>query len=214
MPEEQSPIDMKTFAERYFGTDAAMRLSFVDDATGEPYTLEQADHLFATLKDKAPGMYSVFPDGLDGITCTHHAVQVGHALPRRTKILGFANEDNPDSLVAIEGIHPSGHDFAVIDDRWILDPWIRLVASAYDQICFDMHDPKDMEIVRHIYGDPSNWSRLNQMEEHYLNQPARTDVEIPPVEPVPDNRPSIIEIAANRPAFPQVVTPHSTGPSF
>lgn len=88
MPEEQNSIDMKTFAERYFGTDAAMKLSYVNEMTEEPYTLEQADHLFKTLGSLAPGMYSVFPDGLDGVTCTHHAVQVGYALPDRTKILG------------------------------------------------------------------------------------------------------------------------------
>lgn len=129
-----------------------------------------------------------------------------------------ANEDNPNSLVALEDIHPSGHDFAVIDDRWLLDPWIRLVASAYDQICFDMHDPEDMEMVRHIYGDPSNWSRLNQMEEHFLNKPGRTDVEIPPILPVRADQPSITKIAANRPAFPSVFTKtdiprHSPSPS-
>ncbi len=200
-------LDMPSFVEKHFGSDKALGVSFVNDSTEEPYTLEQADELFRTLGDKAPGMYSVFEDGSSAITCTNYAVQVGYVFKERSKIMGFANENNPESLVAIEEIHPSGHDFAVVDDRWLIDPWVRIVATAYDRICFDMANPDDMAIVKHIYGDPSCWERLESTEASYLLKD-RKNIEIPPVQPAwspPPIAPAAIEgkpapVAAPAPA--------------
>ncbi|ARL04218.1 hypothetical protein [Burkholderia pseudomallei] len=161
---------MRAFAEAHFGSDEVLGVWFCGE-DGARYTLDEADELYACLGDECPPMFSLFPDGTSAITCTNYAVQVGRKLPDRTEIFGFANEHNPTSRVAREEIHPGGHDFALVDGRYLVDPWIRLVAAACDQICFDLGDPADAELVRDLYGPRECWRRMTSAEADFL--PAR-----------------------------------------
>ncbi|MBN2850908.1 MAG: hypothetical protein JXK92_09620, partial [Erysipelotrichaceae bacterium] len=72
---------------------------------------------------------ATMPDG--GVTnCTNYARHVRSSLEPEghdVRIVGFANEDNPDCACVREDLHPGGHDFALVDGRYLVDPWIRLV---------------------------------------------------------------------------------------
>ncbi|MCR1347567.1 DUF2958 domain-containing protein [Acidithiobacillus ferrooxidans] len=130
-----------------FGSDEALGVRFVDHQGNEISMTMDAD------------VQSVFPDGTSAITCTNYAEQIKKALPGyEVQIVGFENEKNPDCAVAREDWHADGHDFAIVDHRWLVDPWARLVASVRDQIVYDLRDPDDAQKVADTYGDPLKWA--------------------------------------------------------
>lgn len=147
-----------TFAiemETLFGTDAAMGVCVVTD-DGVELTLAEYDAMAANKGDAAmPGCQSVFPDGTSALCCTDYARQISAALPGRTQIFGFYNEKNPTARVAREEWHPSGHDFAVVDGRYVVDPWLRLVAGEPGPIVFDMQ--AEAAVVAELYGPLEYW---------------------------------------------------------
>jgi N12 class adenine-specific DNA methylase len=131
--------------DKMFGSDEAFGIRLIDEETGKEIT-------------SGEGM-SVFPDGSDAIKCTNYAEQIKHRLEGYdVQIVGFSNEENPHCAVVQEEWHPGGHDFALLDNRWLIDPWARLVASKREQIVYDLREPEDAEAVARIYGDPSRWS--------------------------------------------------------
>ncbi|WP_321820872.1 MULTISPECIES: hypothetical protein [unclassified Burkholderia] len=155
---------MRAFVERYFGTDEAFGVTFIAD-DGTCYTPSESDSLYARRGDACPALSAQFPDG--SITnCTGYAMRIYRALPDRAQIYGFENCDNPTSRVAREEIHPGGHDFAVIDERYIVDPWVRLVPGACSQICFDLADPVDAAFALDLYGPRACWTR-NEAAERF-----------------------------------------------
>lgn len=150
-------------AEASFGSDAAFGILF-EDQQGKRYTLDEGRVMLAT--GSGPELSSVFPDGSSAITCTNYARHVVARLPGRARIVGFFVEDNPASRLAqIAG----GHDFAIVDDRWIVDPWVRLVESESGRICFDLASPADRAIVEDLYGPRERWIDAEQPEQ---NDPA------------------------------------------
>lgn len=155
---------MRQYVESQFGSDEALGVYYIG-VDGSSYSLAEAEALFAKQGDSAPDMASSFPDGASATVCTNYAIQIGRRLPERTLIFGFANTDNPLSRVAREEIHPGGHDFAVIDDRFIVDPWVRLVAGVSEQICFDLEDEHDAAIALDFYGPREAWRRMREAEE-------------------------------------------------
>lgn len=149
---------MKNQLSEMFGSDDSLGVVFLVDGCEEPVSPKRLDEMFAGLrKDEMPEARSFFRDGLDAICCTNYAIQVAKALPERTRIFGFANEDNPTSRIAREEIHPGGHDFAIVDDRYIVDPWIKLVAAVSEQVVFDLMDPHDAAVALDIYGLRACW---------------------------------------------------------
>lgn len=155
--------EIRDYIEQQFGSDEALGV-FYRGVNGERYSLDEAAALNVQLGDLCPDMYSVFPDETSAITCTNYAVQVARKLKGRTQIFGFANQDNPTSRVAREAIHPGGHDFAVVDGRYLVDPWIRLVACEMQQICFDLKEEMDLALVNDIYGPRECWRRMETAE--------------------------------------------------
>lgn len=153
---------MKNRLSEMFGTDEAMGVVFDVDGHDEPISPERLNELFGGLRnEEMPECRSVFRDGLDAICCTNYAIQVAKALPGRTQIVGFANENNPTSRVAREEIHPGGHDFAIVDGRYLVDPWIKLVAAEDDQVVFDLDDPIDAAVALDIYGPRECWESMD-----------------------------------------------------
>lgn len=164
---------MKNELDEMFGTDEALGVVFLVDGCDEPVSPEALDKMFAGLqKSEMPECRSVFRDGLDAICCTNYAIQVAKALPGRTQIVGFANEDNPTSRVAREEIHPGGHDFAIVDGRYIVDPWIKLVAAESEQVVFDLCDPGDAAIALDIYGPRACWESMSGAETPEIARPS------------------------------------------
>lgn len=108
-----------------------------------------------------------------GTQCTGFACRIRQKLGSdRVKIFGFPEKENPDSIIAQMS---GGHDFALVDDRYIVDPWIMEVESGNittpsgqkafaEKGVFDLQDPLDRERVEKLYGSPKNWRRMTEVE--------------------------------------------------
>jgi len=159
------PVLSASMLEEKFGTDEALGVAF-STMDGIIYSLAEMDELINIHgRDNVPETMSIFPDGTSAITCTNYAIQIARTLPGRVAIFGFANENNLASRVAREEIHPGGHDFAVVDGRYLVDPWVKLVAEVSDQIIFDFNDPDDLLVIQDFYGLKSCWERMHGAED-------------------------------------------------
>lgn len=155
--------------EALFGSDEALGVWFsMDD--GSRLTLAEHDALYARLGPAMPGGCSMLANGGSAVCCTDYAAYIYQTLPGRVEMFGFANEDNPTSRVAREEMHPGGHDYAVVDGRYIVDPWPRLVPGEFEQMVFDLQDPAEAALARDIYGPASCWTRMLKAE-HYAKRP-------------------------------------------
>jgi hypothetical protein len=155
--------------EQLFGSDEALGVWFLSD-NDDVLSLADYAALHQAMGDAMPGGQSLFPDGSSAVCCTEYAVQIYRKLTGRVQIFGFANEDNPTSRVAREQIHPGGHDFAVVDGQFLVDPWIRLVVNQSEQIVFDLAGARDAPIVADWYGPATCWRRMTEAE-HYADKP-------------------------------------------
>lgn len=155
--------------ETQFGSDEALGVYFITDDGQERLSLAQFNELAAQYDNPGdmPGMQSYLADGGSAVCCTDYAATIYRQLERgRVQIFGFANEDNPTSRCAREEYHPGGHDFAVVDQRFIVDPWPRLVAGVFDQMVFDLEDPTEGQLALDIYGPRSCWKWMSAAERH------------------------------------------------
>lgn len=156
-------------AEALFGSDEAIGIQFVLDETGESLSWDEYDEQFASIPvDQRPNGQSVLPHGGSAVCCTDYAHHIKLTLTpsgHHVDVVGFANEDNPESLCAIEEYHPGGHDFAIVDGRYLIDPWVRLVVAVEDQIFYDLENPVDLEKAVRIYGPREKWLSLLDAQE-------------------------------------------------
>ena len=89
--------------------------------------------------------------------CTGFACEIQRKLGRaRVTIYGFSYDDNPTPGILDTGA--MGHDFAVLDNRWIIDPWITDVTGGARGV-FDMAAPEDQEAILRLYGNLTLWER-------------------------------------------------------
>lgn len=95
---------------------------------------------------------SLFPDGSSVTCCTSGAILIAKAFGG--KVFGYACRDNP---TATAGIDCFGHDFAVVDNRYVVDYWMQYVDCGYNAAVFDMEDPHDRALVESFYGDRNKW---------------------------------------------------------
>ncbi|MHB1642949.1 MAG: hypothetical protein ACYCS8_09840 [Acidithiobacillus sp.] len=157
--EGKGQIETREFLEERFGSDASFGVRHIDIDTGKDISV---DDLLSYEGDTE----SVFPDG--SITdCANYAIQVRNAMPAgAVRVVGFRKEENPDSDVAreswkllqLEG--PSEHVFAIVDDRYLVDPWAKLFTGVRDRVAYDLQDDQDALLVAQTYGSPGNWSEL------------------------------------------------------
>ena len=108
--------------------------------------------------------YSHFrSNGYGGTQCTGFACAILERLPNRTRVYGFLSEENPTSAIAQAA---GGHDFAVIDDRFIVDPWLGEFSCPLaeledcDQQVFDLHCAQDALQVQRLYGLRAHWKEI------------------------------------------------------
>lgn len=108
-----------------------------------------------------------FPDGSRSVVCTNWMIYARRLLGDRVEFYGYLNEKNPGACAAPLG---SGHDFAIVDNRYIVDGWVKHVTCVSDRSVFDMRDPRDQPIVKDLYGDPFSWKRneLNTIDGRNL----------------------------------------------
>lgn len=86
------------------------------------------------------------------VVCTVGARAVATRFGGQVK--GYWAADNPAAVV---GSAEGGHDFAVVGERWLVDPWLQHTAGALDRAVFDLWDLADRLIVNKMYGDEPKW---------------------------------------------------------
>jgi len=119
-------------------------------------------------EDEGYSEFTEVPYG--GVVCTGFACMIQKKLPGRVKVYGFSSEANPQAAVSDLA---QGHDFAVVDDRYIVDPWLIEVESGeitrpmgglsidlQGQGVFDMQDDEDKKLIDIIYGDRNTWGEM------------------------------------------------------
>lgn len=102
-------------------------------------------------------------------TCTSHAMYV--AEKEKGKVVGFMLKDNPAPRLA--GIC-DGHDFALIDGRWIIDTWAAFWEEILPVAVIDIKDPNNAELVRAFFGDPAKW----QVVRDFTGEPVGKQVNL------------------------------------
>jgi phospholipid N-methyltransferase len=179
-------VDLKDL--RKVGTEAAPATSTEVSKLEEQFGSDEAlGVIFPPEEEDRP---SHFADGRDAVICTNCAIQVVRKLGKRAQIWGFSETDNPTARVVREA--ETGHDFAVVDDRYIVDPWIKLVASLLPRAVYDMQDQADAKLVAEWYGPREKWGRLEEAEQmasiNYDENGGRVEK---PAESAPAERPSL-----------------------
>lgn len=80
----------------------------------------------------------------------------------RVTIYSFNPQHNPDALYFSEDEDDyDGHVFAVVANRFIVDPWLYGVYVDYPktntQTVFDLTSAQDADAIAYFYGDPQKW---------------------------------------------------------
>lgn len=155
-----SPSLFATEMERLFGTEEAVEMYFImeNDETNTKIPAKEYDALPEEVR-KASDAISYIRGGGSALCCTDYAKLVYDTLPGRVKIFGFENKENPTSRFAEAKYHPGGHDFAIVDDRYIVDPWLRLVRSNKANLVFDLNNAEDLSLATYLYGPRHCWKR-------------------------------------------------------
>lgn len=141
---------IKAALERHFGND-------------DNYEIVLPDELDPTVEQT-----QTFPDGSTVMICTNYAIQVFRELECRLggvmdcKLFGFSEENNPSSAIA-QGY--GGHDFALVDHRYIVDGWLKNVDETSEVAVFDLLDPIDKVEVARLYGNWDSFERLETIEQ-------------------------------------------------
>lgn len=101
----------------------------------------------------------IFTDsGRSACECTAYAEHVRNVLgAERVAVVGFFESENPDSEVARDC---GGHDFALVDGRFVVDPWLRAVDGRSQAIAFDTALESDRETIARLYGRRETWKPL------------------------------------------------------
>lgn len=117
--------------------------------------------------------YALLPEGFGQMgRCTNCALFVASRI--ETAVVAGFRVESPDQNPSCthEVIRTvMGHDFAVVDGRYIVDLWISLYNGSEDKTVFDCLDPEDRNKIVEIYGNPAFW-------ELWTPDGYRQDVEI------------------------------------
>ncbi|WP_425263346.1 hypothetical protein [Vibrio owensii] len=141
-----------------FSSEASCGIYYEDIVSGE--NKEDVDPALHDSDDYE--FYAYLPDGEEMGRCTNCANWIKSLYGKRADVYGFMVEDNPNCSSRILNI-VGGHDFAVIDQRYIVDIWISLYSNEEQQVIFDLCDQADNEKIRTIYGNPKCWSYLDDV---------------------------------------------------
>lgn len=98
-----------------------------------------------------------FKSGWAACCCTGYAVEIRERIGRdRVTVAGFGSDRNPGSWIAATC---GGHDFAVFDRVWIIDPWLTDVEGQDLPGVWNLIEDR-AEVLR-LYGPSSAWEFLN-----------------------------------------------------
>lgn len=71
-------------------------------------------------------------------------------------MVGYASDDNPSARIGDR--YTSGHDFAIVENRWIVDYWGWRCLALLRLPILDMEDKHDRLIINMMYGPRKYWS--------------------------------------------------------
>lgn len=97
---------------------------------------------------------SLLPDGEPAVICSFCAAYIVR-LEGAGKVVGFHDGVNPTAHAA--GYPGGAHDFALIGDRYIVDPWVKETGLTSTRAVFDLRNLGDAEEIRYLYGDRGKW---------------------------------------------------------
>ena len=123
-----------------------------------------SDEALGVVYDEEEGA-SLLPNGRRAASCSECADYI-RSLEPNTAIYGFWSRENTSWAGAIL---QDGHDFAVVQGRYIVDPWIVETERLSERAVFDLKDSTDQAEVRPIYGDRKSWRLVESTVECCLN---------------------------------------------
>jgi len=95
---------------------------------------------------------------IKGVVCTDYAYWTREVLGCG-QVFGFFDFANPGTET---GKFNGGHDFLVIDGRFIVDLWLREVPNWTKQIVFDLESADDAASVAKYFGDRKRWTLVSR----------------------------------------------------
>lgn len=85
--------------------------------------------------------------------CTNCAHRVIEIVGRR-EVRGYSSHENPGTEAASG---QGGHDFAVIDNRLLIDVWLCFFAGLSNRAVFDLSSEQDSADIKRLYGNRKLW---------------------------------------------------------
>lgn len=98
----------------------------------------------------------IFKNGGSCSLCTDSAVRIGKKFGGR--VFGYFSNQNRSAHIGEPIV--SGHDFALIQDRYIVDYWAYRVAKIIAFPILDMENPYHRRIIRALYGNQNKWESV------------------------------------------------------
>lgn len=103
-----------------------------------------------------------FDDGSACGICTHSAIQVARAFSG--VVLGYLSENNP--AAELGEAYASGHDFAIIAERWLVDYWAWRTTDLLEFPVLDLAAASDLAIATRFYGKRTHWNVVLDCRSH------------------------------------------------
>jgi len=94
-----------------------------------------------------------FQSGGDCFRCCDAATKI--ATRFGGKVVGYWSSKNSEALIGAD--HGDGHDFALINDRYLVDYWAFRIARLIDNPVLDLGRSHDRHRAAILYGDARTW---------------------------------------------------------
>jgi hypothetical protein len=110
-------------------------------------------------------MIHQFPNGDHSVICTTWADDIRERLgEQRVALFGYDGTENPDTPISKIA---DGHDFAIVDGRYIVDGWVKYVEVKLEaQGVYDIENDDDLSEIMRLYGEPATWeARDNEVAD-------------------------------------------------
>ena len=129
---------------------------------------------FLLLRFGNPEIFTGLPSTSLTYAQTVRDVIVSECHGHTARLAGFYEFDNAfcDSECATwhSALNQELVNFALVDDRYVVDPWPRMVlrkGDAEHRLVYDLSDPKDLADVHRLYGNPDFWDREHHPQSAY-----------------------------------------------
>lgn len=113
----------------------------------------------------------IFPSSF---ICTYVASAIKMLEGDSIRIYGFSTRENPDAKYFVEDNgddSDDGHHFAVMNGRYIIDPWM---FDNFNRSVFDLESRDDKEIIEYLYGDRIKWVDITNKVENFKDMFPKT----------------------------------------